>query len=432
MTALPLEHIRALVLTQAWAGTLATQLLGDMGADVIQVEALRRPDVWRGGYGPDDLTGIYPHDDPGERPYNRCARFNSVNRNKRGITLDLGTSEGKDLFLALVREADVVAENFSSRVMRNFGLDYAALCTVKPDIIMLSMPAYGHTGPNAAYGGIGGTAEPMSGLASLQGEADGTPLNSGIMYPDPVAGLMGCAAVLIALHHRHRTGQGQFIDLALQEATITFIGEQVLEYTMTGRMPPRLGNRDRWMAPHGTYRCQGDDAWVSLAVRSDDEWQRLAALIGQPWAAEPRLAQAAGRRQHAAELDRYLDTWTSTQNAYEMMKRLQEEGIPCAQVLTPWTVFENVQLQERGFFEEIHHPEAGTHWYAGIPWKLSRTPGRVRMAAPCLGEHNEEVLGGLLGLSAQDLADLMAGGITGRTPQGHNRKRDDRGNLTSG
>jgi crotonobetainyl-CoA:carnitine CoA-transferase CaiB-like acyl-CoA transferase len=407
MTALPLEHIRALVLTQAWAGTLATQLLGDMGADVIQVEALRRPDVWRGGYGPDDLTGVYPQDDPGARPYNRCARFNSVNRNKRGITLDLGTSEGQELFLALVREADVVAENFSSRVMKNFGLDYAA---------------YGHTGPYAAYGGIGGTAEPMSGLASLQEEADGTPLNSGIMYPDPVAGLMGCAAVLIALHHRHRTGQGQFIDLALQEATITFIGEQVLEYTMTGRVPPRLGNRDRWMAPHGTYRCQGDDAWVSLAVRSDDEWHRLAAIIGQPWAVEPRFARAADRRVHATELDRYLEVWTGLQNAREIMKRLQEEGIPCAPVLTPWTVFENVQLQERGFFEEVHHPEAGTHSYAGLPWKLSRTPGRVRLAAPCLGEHNEEVLGGLLGLSALDLADLTARGITGRTPPGPDRK----------
>ena len=308
--ALALEHVRAIVLTQAWAGTLATQLLGDMGADVIQVEALRRPDVWRGGYGPDDLTGIYPDEAPGERPHNRCARFNSVNRNKRSLTLDLSTEAGQRVFLELVREADVVAENFASRVMGNFGLDYPALRDVKPDIIMLAMPAYGRSGPYSPYGGIGGTAEPMSGISSLQGTTDGAPLNSGIMYPDPVAGLMGCAAVLIALHHRHRTGQGQFIDLALQEPSICFIGEQVLEYTLTGQLPPRWGNGDRWHAPHGTYRCLGTDAWVSLAVRSQAEWEHLCTLIDQPWTADERFATADGRRQHAAALDEYLEAWT--------------------------------------------------------------------------------------------------------------------------
>lgn len=259
MTALPLEHLRAIVLTQAWAGTLATHLLGDLGADVIQVEALRRPDVWRGGYGPDDLTGIYPDDTPGERPYNRCARFNSVNRNKRGIALDLGTEDGQHLFRELVRDADVVAENFASRVMGYFNLDYDDLRQVKPDLIMIAMPAYGRSGPYSPHGGIGETAEPMSGISMLQGEPGGPPLNSGIMYPDPVAGMMGCAAILIALHHWQRTGEGQFIDLALQEPSICFIGEQVLEYSMTGQLPQRWGNRDRWHTPHGTYRCVGED-----------------------------------------------------------------------------------------------------------------------------------------------------------------------------
>lgn len=414
--ALALEHVRAIVLTQAWAGTLATQLLGDMGADVIQVEALRRPDVWRGGYGPDDLTGIYPDEEPGERPHNRCARFNSVNRNKRSLTLDLSTEAGQRVFLDLVREADVVAENFASRVMGNFGLDYPALRDVKPDIIMLAMPAYGRSGPYSPYGGIGGTAEPMSGISSLQGAADGAPLNSGIMYPDPVAGLMGCAAVLIALHHRHRTGQGQFIDLALQEPSICFIGDQVLEYTMTGQLPPRWGNGDRWHAPHGTYRCLGTDAWVSIAVRSQAEWEHLCTLIDQPWTADERFATADGRRQQAAALDENLEAWTQERDADQVTERLQAHGIPAAPVLTPWTVFDNLQLQDRGFFEKICHPEAGTHLYAGIPWKMSRTPGRVRMPPPCLGEHNEEVLEELAGLSPQQIKRLTAAGITGRTP----------------
>jgi crotonobetainyl-CoA:carnitine CoA-transferase CaiB-like acyl-CoA transferase len=416
MGALPLEHIRALVLTQAWAGTLATHLLGDLGADVIQVEALRRPDVWRGGYGPDDLTGIYPGEEPGEKPYNRCARFNSVNRNKRGLTLDLGTDDGKRLFLDLVRDADIVAENFASRVMGNFGLDYDALRAVKPDLIMLAMPAYGRSGPYAPHGGIGGTAEPMSGISSLQGDANGTPLNSGIMLPDPIAGLMGCAAVLIALHHRHRTGQGQFIDLALQEPSISFIGEQVLEYTMTGQLPPRWGNSDRWYAPHGTYRCVGEDTWVSLAVRSDAEWQRLGAVIDQSWTTDPGFAKALGRREHAAGLDQHIASWTMQHDAETVMTRLQAQGIPAAMVFTPWTITDNPQLQARNFFEEITHPDTGAHGYAGIPWKMSRTPGRIRMPPPGLGQHTEEILGGVLGLSPEEIDRLSAAGITGSPP----------------
>lgn len=413
---LPLEHVRAIVLTQAWAGALTTQLLGDMGADVIQIEALKRPDVWRGGYGPDDLTGIYPDDDPGAHPYNRCARYNSVNRNKRGLTLDLGSADGKRLFLDLVRDADIVAENFASRVMGNFGLDYPALQQVKPNLIMLSMPAYGCTGPYSPYAGIGGTTEPMSGIAALQSTAEGTPLNSGIMYPDPVAGLMGCAALLIALHHRQRTGQGQHIDLSQQETSTTFIGEQVVAYSMTGHVPTPLGNRHPWMAPHGNYRCLGDDAWIAIAVRCDTEWQRLAELIAAPWAKEERFHRAAGRQQHAEALDHYLTAWTATQTATALMALLQAAHIPCAPVSTPWTLFEHPQLQERGFFETVTHPEAGTHLYAGIPWKLSRTPGRVRMAAPCLGQHNEEVFERHLRLSQADIARLVEQGITGRTP----------------
>ncbi len=419
MGRLALEHVRAIVLTQAWAGTLATQMLGDMGADVVQVEALRRPDVWRGGYGPDDLTGIYPDEEPGERPHNRCARFNSVNRNKRSLTLDLSTEDGQNVFLELVREADIVAENFASRVMGNFNLDYPSLRQVKPDIIMLAMPAYGRVGPYSQYGGIGGTAEPMSGISSLQGEPGGPPLNSGIMYPDPVAGLMGCAALLVALHHRHRTGEGQFIDLALQEPSICMIGDQVLEYTMTGTIPPRWGNRDRWHAPHGTYRCLGQDAWVSIAVRSQAEWEQLCALIDQPWTTDERFVTGDGRREHASALDTNIEAWSQTQDAEAVATGLQARRVPSAVVRTPWTVFDNPQLQARDFFETVQHPDAGTHLYAGIPWKMSRTPGRVRMAPPCLGQHNEEVLEAFVGLSPEEIGRLTDAGVTGRTPPGH-------------
>jgi crotonobetainyl-CoA:carnitine CoA-transferase CaiB-like acyl-CoA transferase len=155
---------------------------------------------------------------------------------------------------------------------------------------------------------------------------------------------------------------------------------------------------------------------VSIAVRSQEEWQCLCALIGQTWTADPRFADAESRRQNTAVLDEYLASWTTAREAQEIMGLLQGQHIPCAQVLTPWTVFDNPQFQARGFFEEIHHPEAGTHLYAGIPWKLSRTPGRVRMAAPCLGQHNEEILGSMLGLSEAHIAELITRGVTGRTP----------------
>lgn len=417
MTRLPLEHIRAVVLTQAWAGALTTQLLGDMGAEVIQVETLRRSDPWRGGYGRRDLHGTYPNNEPGEHPYNRSALFNAVNRNKLSVTLDLDTKEGKGLFLEMVRLADIVAENFSARVMKNFGLDYPVLRQVNPRIIMLSMPSFGCSGPYSAYAGNGGTTEPMSGMSSLFGYRGGPPMNAGIMHTDAIAGLMGLAALLIALHHRQRTGQGQFIDLSQQETAICFIGEQVMEYTVAGRVPSRCGNRDRWLAPHGNYRCRGEDAWVAIAVRSDEEWARLCAVMGRPeMAADPRFAKAADRRQHADELDQLVEEWTRERDAYTVMELLQREGIPSGPVLKALEVFDNPQLKARGFFEVVHHPEAGTHLLPGMPWKLSRTPGRIRRPAPCLGEHNREVLGGLLGLSPAQIESLIEKGITGSTP----------------
>ncbi len=236
------------------------------------------------------------------------------------------------------------------------------------------------------------------------------------MYPDPVAGMMGCAALLIALHHRQRTGEGQFIDLALQEPSVYFIGEQVLEYSMTGQQPERWGNRDCWHAPHGTYRCSGEDRWVSIAVRSQTEWEQLCAVIDQPWTRDARFAAPDGRRTHAAALDAQLGAWTHAQKADDVMTRLQTKGVPAAAVFTPWTVSENPQLLARDFFETLDHPDAGTHRYAGIPWKMSRTPGRMRMAAPGLGQHNEAILQGELGLPPKTVQDLTARGITGRTP----------------
>ena len=413
---LPLANIRAVVMTQAWAGAFTTMLLADMGAEVIQIEALDRPDPWRGGYAP-RLSGTYPDNEPGERPYNRASSFNSVNTNKFGITLDLNYQDDKDIFLDLVRVSDIVAENFSARVIPNFKLEYPVLRKVNPSLIMLRMPSYGCDGPYSLYMGNGGTTEPMSGLSSLMGYGDDPPMNLGIMHTDPVSGLYGLASLLIALHHRNRTGQGQLIDRSQQETSVHLIAHQVMDHTINGAPGTPKGNRDDRMAPHGNFPCDGDDSWVAIAVRSDQEWQRLCGIMSESELAEDgRFSDAAGRLSHVDELEQLVAQWTRERNAYDIMTQLQAADIPCAPVLNAHEVLENPQLKARGFFEEVDHPQTGAYLHAGTPWRLSRSPSRVRRPAPALGQHSDQVLSTLLGVSEDELLSLLERGIIGDTP----------------
>ena len=411
-----MANLRAVVLTQAWAGAVTSMLLGDMGADVIQIEALERPDPWRGGYAP-RLSGTYANNDPGERPFDRNANFNSVNTNKQGITIDLNHQEGKDLFLDLVRISDIVAENFSARVIPNFRLEYPALRQINPSIIMLRMPSYGTFGPYAMYMGNGGTTEPMSGISSLLGYQDGPPMNSGVMHTDPVSGMFGYASLMIALHYRNRTGRGQLIDLSQQETSVHLIARQVMEHTLTGITPARQGNRHDLMAPHGNFPCQGDDSWVAIAVRSDAEWVRLCKVMDRrDLATDQCYADLAGRQEHVADLERAVSEWTSGQEAYAVTARLQAVGIPSAPALKAAEVLENPQLKARGFFDEVTHPDTGAYRHAGTPWRLVNSPRKPRSPAPTLGQHSVEVFHNLLGLSPEEIAALDESGVTGETP----------------
>ena len=413
---LPLSHIRAAVLTQAWAGAYTTRLLADMGADVIQVESLERIDPWRGGYPP-RLSGTYPNDDPGERPFDRNAAYNSVNTGKRAITLDLNHPEAMDAFLELVSISDVVAENFSGRVLPNLGLEYPVLREANPGVILLRMPAYGASGPYANYMGNGGTIEPMSGISSLLGYDGGPPMNSGVMHTDPFAGLMGMASLMIALRHRARTGQGQEIDLSQQETSISLIADKMMEYGMSGATPPRRGNRSDRMAPHDNYRCQGEDSWVAIAVRSDDEWARMARVMGSPeLASDPRFSDLRGRLANIRELNAIVSEWTRDKDAYEVAEALQAESVPSAPVLKAAELLDNPQLAARNFFETLEREDTGPLPYAGVAWKLSETPGRLGGPPPGLGRHSEEVLRELLGMPDDIIQDLVMRGITGDTP----------------
>ena len=413
---LPLAHLRATVLTQAWAGAYATRLLADMGAEVIQVEALNRIDPWRGGYPP-RLSGTYPDHVPGDRPYDRNAAYNSVNTGKKGITLDLNYPIAIATLLELVSISDVVAENFSARVLPNLGLEYSTLREVNPSIVLLRMPAYGCTGPYATYMGNGGSIEPMSGITSLLGYPGGSPMNSGIMHTDPFAGMMAASAIMIALHHRARTGRGQEIDLSQQETSIGLIADRVIERSMNDSGLERRGNRSHLMAPHNNYRCAGDDSWVAIAVRSDDEWGRMCAVMDKPGLANThRFLDLRSRLENVGDLDAIVSDWTRDKDAYEITRLLQAEGIPSAPVLKATELADNPQLRERGFIQSIDHPETGAQKYAGVAWKLSRTPGTLGGPSPKLGQHSVQVLYDYLGKSVEHIDLMVSHGITGDTP----------------
>ena len=413
---LPLSHIRATVLTQAWAGAYATRLLADMGAEVIQIEALDRPDPWRGGYPP-RLSGTYPDGLPGERPYDRNAAYNSVNTGKKGITLDLNRDEAREALLDLVSASDVVAENFSPRVLGNLGIGYETLRKANPSVVLLRMPAYGATGPYSAYMGNGGSIEPMSGITSLLGYADGPPINSGVMHTDAFAGMMAASAVMAALHHRARTGQGQVIDLSQQETSIGLIADRVIGYSVGQDSLERCGNRNDRMAPHNYYRCAGNDSWVAIAARSDDEWRELCAAIGSPaLGCDARFADLPARQRNIAELDRIISEWTRDRDACEVAEILQSRGIPAAPVLKATEIPDNPQLRARGFIETLEHPETGKQRYAGAAWKLSKTPGRLGGPAPGIGRHSAEVLREYLAMPSAEIERLIARGVTGDTP----------------
>ena len=414
MNRMPLEHIRIVDLTQAWAGSYALQLLADFGAEVIKIEARSRPDPWRGGFEASRGLPCYPTDGPGERPYNRSYLANSVNRNKLGITLDLTTAEGKSMFLDLVKSADVVSENFTPRVLHNLGIDYAELKKVQPSIILLSMPAFGLSAPYREYPGIGGTIEPMSGSAWLLGEQGGHPQVSGVMYPDAIGGLNGASAVLAALVSRESTGEGCHVEVSQHEGMIAMLGEFFGDEGLEAL--GRIGNRDREFVPNGIYRALGEDDWVAITIRDASDWKRLTECLGAPWLCTPTLAEAGARKLREDEIDAAITAWTSTQAASESEALLLSAGIPAARIRSMSDVLGCPQLAASGYLALAAQPEgippAPT---PGIIANLSRSPGRIRLPATGHGEHSS-ILAELLGLDPESLRELEARGIIGAGP----------------
>ena len=416
MDRLPLFNVRVLDLSKVWAGPYATRLLGDMGAEVIKIEA---PNSW-------DLTrslALLPPDT--ERPYDKSGYFMEYNRNKYGCVLDLAKPRGRELALRLVAMSDVVIENYRADVMEGLGLSYAELRAVKPDIILVSMPSHGLWGPDAGRIGYGTHMEQLSGLVSLTGYIGEMPHKSGISYGDPVAGMTAAAATIAALLHRRWTGEGQHVEVAQVEAILPFLGELFMEYGMTGQEPPRRGNRHRSIAPHGVYRCAGDtfdelsasDSWVTIAVENDAQFAALCDVIGRPELARgERYADVVSRYRNQDDLDPIISEWTAGRTHHEAAEQLQAAGVPAEPVLTIPELVVDPHLNERGFWEEVTNRESGTWKMEAPAWRFSRAPAHVRLPAPTFGEHNDYVFGDLLGLSEDEIAALEREGVTSREP----------------
>ncbi len=408
----PLQGVRIIEMGQLIAIPFAMKLLADMGAQVIRLESTRRLESYRS-------DSVYQNEVHGEF-WNRGANFYEQNRNKLGITLDLGRQEGLEILRRLIAVSDVFTENFTPRVIMNFGLEYADLCRIKPDIIMVSSTGYGFDGPWANFGATGPATEGASGLAFATGYPGGTPVMAEIPYVDYTAGEHTVFAVMTALMNRLRTGQGQFIDVSQAQAAAVTIPEVLLDFAANGREPERIGNADPVMAPHGCYPCRGEDRWIVIAVSDDEEWQGLCRVLGRPeWAADPRLSGGLGRWRAQEKLDQMMPLETAGWDAHELMSALQAQGVPAGAVLDSKDLLFDPHLRERGFYEVVrHHPSTGMPPlpYAGRPWKLSETPAVPPMAAPLMGEHNGYVLGELLGMSADEVAGLEENGIIGYAP----------------
>jgi crotonobetainyl-CoA:carnitine CoA-transferase CaiB-like acyl-CoA transferase len=405
---LPLRDVRVADLTRAWAGPYATKMLGDLGAEVIKIEAPFRPD---GRIGSQYL----PDNEPGTEPWNRNGVFYKNNRSKLGVALDLQQPEGKDLFERLVTVSDVVFENYTPRVMPQLGLGYEDLVQIKPDIILVSLPGLGGDGPARDWVAYGTTLDSRCGLTQIMGYEGGPPHRMGIAIGDPVAGMFGAMAALFALHQRRRTGEGQHIDLAQAEALTQLMGAPLADWSMNQRPRPRIGNRDPIHVPQGVYPCQGHDQWIAISVRSDEEWKALCTTIGHEELA-PRFPSPEARHAAHDEIDGIIAGWTQHVTKEQAMASLQRAGVPAGAVLSSKDLLFDPHLRARGFFQSVDHAGTGPRPQLGVSWKLSETPGRITRPAPRFGEHNRHVFEHLLGLTRAETDDLVTRKVTSDVP----------------
>ena len=426
----PLENIRVLDLSRVFAMPFAGANLADLGAEVVKIDTCQAQfmETTR------TITGPFPNNQPGDLWWEQGGTFQTLNRGKRSLTLDLRSEEAQAILKELVSISDVVLENFTPRVMARFGLDYASLRAVKPDLIMVSNTGYGHSGPWSNFGAMASALEPTHGTGAFMGyledngsgvlEQGGVPNKVGNSYTDFLATWTALVSIMAALLHRAKTGQGTWIDLAMYQAGASFIGEGLLAYSLNGEVTRRIGNRHTSMAPHGCYPCTGEDQWVTIAVRNDADWAAFCQATGRPELADDeRFATQPQRLSRQDELDVMVSEWTSERTSYEVMEALQAAGVPAGPVLTAGQALSDPHFRDRGFFEKVSHPKAtglGDKEYIGRGWKFSGSRAAISGPAPLLGEANEYALNGLLGLPKSRLDTLAEQSIIGTRPIGGN------------
>ena len=410
---LPFSGLRVLDMTTFWAGPCCTHFLAMLGADVVHVESVRRPDGTR------LIAGVPISED---QWWEKSPIYAALNTNKKGLTLDLQSPRGREVLRRLIANYDVIVENFTPRVLDQIGLDFAAVQAVRPDAVMLRMPGFGLDGPWRDNPAFAYAIESASGLSWLTGYPDRPPYEP-YSIGDPNAGVHALNALLLALEHRRRTGEGVLVEAAMVDAALSISAEQIIEYTAYGALLERAGNRGPSAAPQNLYRAADVDefgrldSWIAIAVTTDQQWESLCGALGSPsWAEDPKLSLEAGRRAQQDLIDEQLAAWCERRNRDDIVATLWDAGVPVAKVMQPHRQTELDQLAFRGFFEEVEHPVNGRAKLSTVPMRFSGGPGVFHThAAPLLGQHNHELLAEL-GLAASEIAELEADGVIGRTP----------------
>ena len=398
---LPLEDIRVIDFGQMWAGPHLTQWLAGMGAQVIKVESALKIDFMR-------MVGAPPGIERGN-PDGGTA-FMSLNFAKQSVMLNMNKPKAQEIARALIKKSDVVTENFGGPVLERWGLSYEELKKIKPDIIVYAGSGYGRSGPHRKRPAYAEIVEAFDGSTYLNGYPGSNPYTVGVSpWTDATQAMHGAFAVMAALYHRNKTGEGQYIDAAMIEGSINFLGEIVMAYNMNGDTGERMGNRDKMMAPHGCYRCNGEDEWVAIAITGEDDWQAFCKAIGNPeWARREEFSTRINRLKNQDELDALITEWTKEYHQYEIMESLQKVGIAAGCSLNIKDLVNDPQLKTRKFFIDMKHPVVGELTLAGLPWRPTDGFTPEYSPPPLLGEHNYDVFEGILGLSREAIDKLIA------------------------
>jgi benzylsuccinate CoA-transferase BbsF subunit len=398
---LPLEGLKIVELTRVAVGPCVGRILGDCGATVIHIETARRPDT---------LRIIFPFKD-GIAGINRAAYFNKYNADKYGMTLDLTHPQGIKVMHRLIEWTDVFIESNAPGVVAKHGLDYESVKEVKPDIIMLSTCQMGQKGPLARFKGYGVQAAAMAGFHEVTGYPDSGPVGPFGSYTDVVSPQWLIAVIVASLIYRQRSGKGQYIDHSQLETGTHFLGPLILDYTSNGRLATRVSNREESAAPHGAYRCKGEDRWCTIAVCNDEQWDAFCRVIGNPpWTKDTSFSSLLQRKRNEDELDRLVESWTLKHTPEEVMSLMQQVGVASGIIATGEDLHNNPQFRHKGHFKLLNHSEIGEVPFDNPPFQFSKTPCEVRMASPCLGEHNEYICHHILGMSDEEFVELIQSG----------------------